>query len=342
MTKGINCRLWGIHSRKPVHLIRLENEHGAYVELTDFGARIVSIVVPDKYGKLENIVLGFSELEAYIEDNCYIGSTIGPFANRISNSAFYLEGEKYAFEPNDGRNLNHSGTKGFHSLIFDFALENTTVIFKKHLKDKSDGFPGNREVEIHYTWSDQNELLILHKMTSDKNLPVSMTNHAYFNLSGKAGSIGEHRLKVSSSVCLELNSEHLPSGRYITAQDKLFNGEVIKHKFGDVDQKLSGLNTFFVLSDTICISKPAAILTDEESGRIMEVYTDLPVLLLYTGEFLQSRLIGHNGRPYQPFDGLCLECQNYPDSPGKPGFPSAIVNASSPYNHQIKLKFSHQ
>ncbi|UIR57526.1 galactose mutarotase [Sphingobacterium sp. SRCM116780] len=338
MVNGVIKRLWGNKSGKPVYLIRLENKGGAYVELSSYGAGIVSVVVPDKNGKPGNVVLGFSNLEAYLQDTCYIGVTIGPFANRIANGAFELHGKKYVFEKNDGGHLNHSGNLGMHAAVFDFSTDDAAVTFSLSLQDGEDGFPGNRELSVRYSWNDEQELMIAYQLRTDQALPISITNHAYFNLGGEHNSIMDHRLKVASSAYLELNKAHLPSGKILSDKQMLFNDAFIRDKPGDKSQGIIGLNTFFLL-DALPQDQPVARLEEEQSGRTMEVYTDYPGMLLYTGEFLQSRFVGHGGKSYKAFDGLCLECQYFPDSPNQPSFPSAIFSAERPYNHFIKLKF---
>ncbi|KQS41808.1 hypothetical protein ASG14_05005 [Pedobacter sp. Leaf194] len=342
MPKGTTSKIWGHLEGKPLHLIRLTNSGGSYVELSDFGARIVSIVVPDKMGKLGNVVLGFPDVKGYISDQCYLGATIGPFANRISQACFSVDSKMYVLERNDGPNLNHSGSRGMHSAIFGFILEPGSVHFTLKLTSLIDGFPGNRSLTISYHWSEDNQMTINYKATSDKLTPLNLSNHVYFNLTGQAGSVFEHRLSIASQEVIAMGYDHLPTGEVFRNQDLQFNRDLLKSKPGDDSQGLKGFNRYYKFSNNHTVDKTAAILEDLNSGRKLHVFTDYPGMLLYSGDYLQSDYNGHQGRPYRPFGGLALECHYLPDNLNQAAFVPSVFGPEKPYENNIKFKFTNQ
>jgi aldose 1-epimerase len=338
---AVKSRLWGQHNGHDVFLFKIENETGAYVELTNYGAAIVSIVVPDKQQHLENVVVGFSELDGYLNDTCYIGSTIGRYANRISGAKFSLDGETYHLDANDGKNTNHGGKSGFNYRVFDATTIDNGVVMTLSSADSDGGYPGTLELNVTYTWSNDNELLISYKATTDKVTIANFTNHAYFNLSAFKSKIYNHRLTILSGEVVDSYEDYTPSGAINPAKDKAFNNNRLSEKFKIDETHVEGLNLFYIIDteteeDALAY---AAVLTDEASGRTLKVYTDYPGVFLYTGDYLSSTALTLSGKQAKSFDALCLECQHYPDSINHSNFPQAILQPGDVYNQSILYKF---
>lgn len=328
MTNVISKEDWGIHENQNVFLYRIKNSTGAYVELTNFGASIVAVVVPDRHGHPDNVVLGFPHLNGYINDHCYVGATIGRYANRIAFAGFDLDGHHYALEPNDGRHTNHGGIAGFHKRVFDVTVHDDAIFFHLTSTDGDGGFPGNLRLTVVYQWSEANELHIHYEAISDKKTILNVTNHAYFNLSGGKTDIADHRLQVSAFHVLETTADYIPTGVLTPCPNPSFS-------------QIKGLNHCYVLNEAAQNRlKKAALLHDADSGRALEVYTTYPGLMVYSGDFLSSDIPGHARLPYRPFDGICLECQYFPDSPNHPDFPSTVLDIDAVYNEQILYKFT--
>ncbi|NQX56011.1 aldose epimerase family protein [Pedobacter panaciterrae] len=326
MSSSISRKSWGNFKNKDIYLFKIENKTGAFVELTNYGATVVSIVVPDKNNGLGNVILGFPELQGYLEDICYVGSTVGRFANRIARASFNLDGIDYQLEANSNGNSNHSASAGVNSKVFDYIVDDDRLIFKILSKDGEGGFPGNLTLEVCYQWTSDNALLITYTAITDRKTIVNVTNHCYFNLSAIADrNFLNHRLKINAKSMLESAADYIPTGRLVRTNGSELND-------------LKGINTCYVLDK----NGAAATLVDPESGRVLDVYTSYPGLMLYTGDYLESRCNGHLGEPYKPLDGICLECQFYPDSPNHPSFPSTILKPDHLYQESITYKFSTQ
>jgi len=321
---SLSWKSWGTYENEDVYLFRIENRTGAFVELTNYGATVVSIVVPDKNKKLGNVILGFPKLQNYIHDTCYLGSTIGRFANRIAGAGFNLDGINYQLEANDNGNSNHSASAGFNSKVFDYLIDEDRLIFRILSRDEEGGYPGNLTLEVCYQWTNDNTLLITYTAVTDKKTVVNITNHCYFNLSAIASrNILGHQLAINTESMLEAGTDYIPTGRIVKTDAAHLTS-------------LKEINTCYVLN------KPgvAATLKDPDSGRILKIHTTYPGLMLYTGDYLESKSNGHLGKPYEPLDGICLECQYYPDSPNHSNFPSTILEPDHLYQESITYKFS--
>lgn len=341
MAVKTSSRLWGQFNGADVFLFKIENENGAYIELTNYGAAIVSVVVPDKEQQFENVVVGFPDLDGYLNDTCYIGSTIGRYANRISNARFKLDGKIYYLDTNDGKNSNHAGKSGFNYRVFNTHAIDNGVVMTLTSSDGDGGYPGKLELMVIYTWSDDNGLLINYKATTDKVTIADFTNHAYFNLSAFKSKIYNHKLTLLSDNIVDSYEDYTPSGAIIPAKQKTFNNNKLTDKFKIDENRVEGLNLFYIINKQAEANglTYAALLTDEASGRSLEVYTDYPGVFLYTGDYLSSTSLTHSGNYAKPFDALCLECQHYPDSINHPNFPQAILQAGDVYDQSILYKF---
>ena len=333
----VSYQHWATYQGKEIFRFRIQNKNGSFVELMNYGATLVAIVVPDRLGNPGNIILGFDSFEGYLQDRCYIGSTVGRFANRISNASFTLDNEIFMLEKNDGANTNHGGFSGFNTKVFDFNILDNEIQFMLTSEDGEGGYPGNLNFKVSYSFSNDNELRIQYTAQTDRKTVVNFTNHAYFNLSGETAGIMAHQLQIKSAHVLEADAAYLPTGNIIPAEQLSFNGQKIETCLQETG--LKGLNTFYIFNSPDPAEK-AAVLSHPASGRSLTIKTSYPGLMLYTGDYLSSTLPGHQGIPYQPFDGLCLECQHYPDSPNQAHFPSTVLEPGRPYQQYIHFKFS--
>lgn len=317
-------------------IFRITNTAGAYVEVMNYGATITSIVVPDKSGKMDNVVLNYSDYASYLSDRYYIGATIGRVANRISEARFTLDGKLYELDKNDGNNSNHGGFEGINKAYFDYTYDDSSITFFTKSEDGSGGFPGNLHTYITYSFSDNCELKITFKTHSDQRTPINFTNHSYFNLSGSFNTLND-QLKVNVEQYLEANDQFLPTGKILNLKDTPFDfrkpksiGEMAHQK----DEKLFGYNTYFIRQKSGNATEPLASLYSSHSGRTLELYTSMPGFLFYTGDYLD--------KPFCPFNGLCLEAQHYPDFVNQSHFPSNIIDEKEEKEDFIIFKFLHK
>jgi aldose 1-epimerase len=331
----ISFEVWGIDNGRVIYLFKIENASGAYVELTNYGATLVSVNVPDRGGKIGNVILGYPSINGYLNDACYIGSTIGRFANRIANAKFELNGNTYQLENNDGVNSNHSGSSGFNYKVFGYTITGDELVFDLLSEDGDGGFPGSLSLKVSYRWTEDNELLITYSAVTDKTTLANFTNHAYFNLNPNAGNILNHELTINADNIVKAAADHIPTGLIAPAGKLAFDKQRVQEKVTIP----AGINTCYVLNQQ-AEQTPACVLSEETSGRVMTVFTTYPGVMLYTGDYLYSNTPGSNGRNHEPFDGLCLECQFFPDSPNHPHFPSTVLNPGETYQHNITYKFS--
>lgn len=292
-----------------VRTFRLENSSGAYVEVTNYGATLLSVVVPDKSGRMDNIILRYDRIEDYFSDRFYTGSTIGRIANRIARAQFKLNGKTYLLDKNDGKNTNHGGFTGFNSRIFDYQANDDQVIFKLLSKNGENGFPGNIFLTVSYSFSDANELRIEYSAVSDMDTPFNPTNHAYFNLNGCKTNILSHELKVFADHYLETDNEYIPTGKILPLAGSAFD-------FSDYRNLFPTINTYFIGNSSERLNCLAS-LRESSSGRILNVYSSMPGIQIYTGDFLAN--------PFFPLNGIALEAQFYPDFLNQSHFPSCMI-----------------
>jgi aldose 1-epimerase len=319
-----------------VKLIKITNRHGASISLTNYGATLVSVVIPDKNGLLADVVLGFARLEDYFDDQNYLGATIGRFANRIANGKFMLDGKTFHLHTNDGLHTNHSGAFGFSNKVFNYHTEDNMVVFTLYSHEGEGGFPGDMHCSVTYELTDNYEVLINYQARSNQKTIVSFTNHAYFNLSGRHADIFDHCLNIPSAEMLEMDKDYLPTGKIIPTLSDTFNGQ----QLADVIGQNKGLNNYYLLKKkTSAALVLAAELIHPTSGRRLKVFTNSPGVLLYTGDFLSTTGLGHYGKPYGAFNGLCLECQHYPDAPNQGIAPEVALEKGAVYQQKITYQF---
>jgi aldose 1-epimerase len=348
--EAVRKELYGNHDGKEVYLFTLTNKFGNVIRLSNFGAKITWIEVPDKNGKHDNITFGYDTCDEMIAGDMSFGSIVGRYANRIANGTFTLDGVVYHLPLNDGPNTLHGGPKGWHSVVWTAEIVKESklpsVRFTYHSPDMEEGFPGNVDAEVIYTWTDRNEIIMDYKCTTDKKTVINVTNHAYFNLHGAGnGDILDHVLTLRASAFTPVDSVMIPTGEIRPVAGTPFDftaphaiGERINENYEQLILG-RGYDHNFVLDN----KEPVDVTVyDPESGRVLEVITDQPGMQLYTGNFLTGKQIGHGGKPYNYRSGFCLESGHYPDSPNHPSFPSTVLNPGETFTSQTIYRFSHK
>ena len=339
--------LWGkTPEGKEIYKYRLTNASGAYVELSSVGAGIVSVVVPDKDGKMENVVLGYDDPMSYFADGPCAGKTPGRFANRIAKGRFTLDGKEYELPINNGPNHLHGGPKGFQNQVWESRLNGEAVEFLYDAEDGEAGYPGNLKAVVRYEWDEDNSLRITYTAESDAPTVVNLTNHTYFNLDTE-GSIEAHELTLNASEYLPTDPTQIPLGDSEpvagTPMDFVNPKPIGQDLHADFEAlKIGkGYDHCWVLDDY----EPgqlqrAAELYSPKSGRLVEVLTTQPGIQVYTGNWLNGCPVGHNGRIFHDYDAVALECQHFPDSPNKEDYPSTVLRPGQTYQEAIIFAFS--
>lgn len=328
----------------------LENKNGMEMTVINLGAAIVSLKVKDKEDNLRDVVLGYDSVEDYEKNTCYFGAVIGRNSNRIKGGVCILDGCRYALEQNDNSNNLHSGKNGFHNAVWEAALhENVSnkITFSYLSKDREQDFPGNMQVKVVYTLTDDNELVIDYEAETDRTTVANMTNHAYFNLAGhNGGNIEQHILSVNASYYTPVEDRELiPTGNVErvkgTPLDFTFPktiGRDIREPFQQLEFA-GGYDHNFIIDGESNKMKLAASALCEASGIKMEVYTDCPGIQLYSGNFIEKHR-GKGGVTYDFRHGFCLETQYFPNGINQEGFESPILKRGEKYRTQTKYKFS--
>jgi aldose 1-epimerase len=342
----------GEQDGKKVELFTLKNSTGMVVQITNFGGKIVSLWVPDKNGKFDDIVMGYSTLAEYQKTGeKYFGSLIGRYGNRIGNAKFTLNDSVYALAANNGPNSLHGGIKGYNNVVWDAVQNDESTLLLSYLsRDGEEGFPGNLQVNVTYELTDDNELKIEYKATTDKATPVNLTSHSFFNLKGAGnGDVLDHVLQINAAYYTPVDNGLIPTGEIAPVEGTPFDFRTpvaIGARISEDNQQLKfgkGYDQNWVLATPSDSSLTlAARVLEPASGRVMEVFTNEPGIQFYSGNFLTGKVTGKYNKVY-PFRGsLCLETQHYPDSPNKPEFPSTILEPGKEYYSVCSYKFSVQ
>lgn len=322
----ISERIFGTLNGKNVKSYTIENANGMEMTCIDYGCIITKINVPDQFGKIENVVLGFDSLQEYIDHSPYFGCVIGRNSGRMKKAQFEMDGNTYHLFKNDGKNNLHGGPNGLHHVIWNSMLQkhdhHIDIIFSYTSPDGEEGFPGNLQVEVTYSLNDQNELLISYKAISDKKTVVNLTNHSYFNLSGHLKrNILNHELTLKSDRFLELDDELLPTGNVLEVDGTGFDfregkkiGCGIKSDHPQIKIVGSGFDHPFLLNND---KQPQICLSDKESGRRLQIKTDEPAVVFYTGNMLTGDFF-IRGTKSEKYLGLCLETQKPPSNTNQP------------------------
>ena len=333
---------------RELFLFIFSNKNGVEVKITNYGGIITSIVTPDKFGKLSDIVLGFNKLEDYLNGHPYFGAIIGRFGNRIKNGKFTLNGTEYKLALNDGNNHLHGGIFGFDKVLWNYEITEVNGLESLKLsylsKEGEEGYPGNLNITVCYSLTDTNELNIEYYAVTDKDTVVNLTNHSYFNLSG-SDTILNHELKINADRFTPIDTTLIPTGELRLVNDtpldfKTF--KVIGQRIDDDYDQLkygNGYDHNFILNKNDNSLSLAAEVFDPIKGRTLEVSTTEPAIQFYSGNFLDGSLTGKEGKTYIRRGGLCLETQHYPDSPNKPDFPNVILKPGNEYKQTTIYKF---
>lgn len=330
----------------------LKNNSGIQIKITSYGGIITSIIVPDRDGKMADIVLGYKNAGDYKNaiEQLYFGAIIGRYGNRIANGHFSLDGKTYSVAKNNGENHLHGGTTGFDKVDWDARfVETDNAIELIYLsEDGEEGYPGNLRLKVTYRLTHEDELVVDYYAVTDKATPVNLTQHSYFNLKGEGnGSILDHELMLNSGKFTPVNGELIPTGNISSVEGTPFDftsAKTIGLDINQNDEQLSyggGYDHNWILDKTG--SKDGMSLVarvyEPDSGRCLEVHTTEPGVQLYSGNFLNGRLKGKSGKTYQKHGGFCLETQHYPDSPNRSNFPSTILRPGEEYLSTTVFKF---
>ncbi|HSP83790.1 MAG TPA: aldose epimerase family protein [Gillisia sp.] len=328
----------------------LTNSNGLQVDLITYGARIISLRVPDKEGEFSNVVLGFDSAANYLKENPYFGAVVGRFANRIANGQFTLEGVTYSLARNNGSNNLHGGIRGFDKALWKaevIAEEKNSLRLHYLSKHMEEGFPGDLSCYVTYTLRENNTLEVLFDATTNKTTIVNLTQHSYFNLSGDFNStILDHQVVINADSYLPVNSNIIPTGEIGLVEASAFEFRepiAIRRNIGAKDPQLElarGYDHCWILNGGGEL-KFAASAYHPESGRMLRVHTTEPGLQFYTGNFLDNTLPIPGGKgTFGKHSGLCFETQHYPDSPNRPEFPSVILQPGEKYQSRTTFEFS--
>ena len=332
-----------------VYIFTLKNAKGMEARITNYGGIVVSLAVPDKSGKSSDVVLGYDNLEGYIRNNPYFGAIIGRYGNRIAKGRFKLDGHEYKLAVNNGPNSLHGGIRGFDKVVWDVRRAEDNALELHYLsKDGEEGYPGNLDVTVTYTLTDNNELKIDYAATTDKPTVLNLTNHSYFNLSGQGnGDILGEEMMINADRFTPVDAGLIPTGelRSVAGTPLDFRKPVaIGARINSDDEQIrlgGGYDHNFVLNRSGAGLSLAARVRDPKSGRVMEVLTTQPGVQFYTGNFLDGTIKGKQGKVYGKRSAFCLETQHFPDSPNQPSFPSVVLTPGAKYATTTVYKFSH-
>ena len=349
---AIDKELFGMtKDGKEAYVFTLKNKNGMLAKLTNYGAILISLYVADKDGKMEDVVLGFDNIEDYYVNEPNFGATIGRHANRIGGAAFTINGTKYELDKNDGKNNLHGGFDGYHKRLWDAEpIEGDgeqSVKFTYFSKDLDQGFPGNLNVSVTYTLTDNDEIKITYDASPDKDTVINLTNHSYFNLAGQAsGTILDQIAWIDADEFTFADEESIPDGQIRKVTGTPMDFTVPKKVGKDIDADYDQLNWGkgfdhnWILKTKKGELSLVASLYDEKSGRFMEVFTDLPGIQFYTGNFLNGTLTGKEGAVYNHRTGLCFETQYFPNAINVPSFEQPVTKAGETYHTVTIYKFS--
>jgi len=333
---------------KQTHLYILKNKNGVQAALTNYGAHLIRLAVPDKAGKMTDIVLGFDNIDAYKKAlSAYYGATIGRYGNRIAKGHFVLEGRRYDLFINNKPNTLHGGEKGFNDVIWDAKqINDHTISFTYLAKDMEEGYPGNLNCKVTYELTDDNAVKISYEATTDKTTVVNLTNHSYFNLNGVgSGTILNHEVQLKAGNYTPVDSTLIPNGKIEPVTGTPFDftkPATIGSRINDNNEQLKngkGYDHNFVL-DKHDITTPIATVIGDKSGIKLEIFTKEPGLQFYSGNFMTggNTLLGGKTDDYRT--GFAMETQHYPDSPNQPQFPSTVLKPGETYKTVTIYKFS--
>ena len=350
---------------KKVDLYHLVNAHGMQADITNYGAIVVRLMVPDRYGNLDDVVLGYDHLDDYIKASPYFGAIVGRYGNRIANGRFTLDGIEYELATNNNGNHLHGGIKGFDKVVWEaepskklhegtrFIDDEVGVKLTYLSKDGEEGYPGNLKVTVWYVLTCQGVLKIRYEAETDKSTPVNLTHHGYWNLAGAGnGDILGHRLMLRADDFIPVDAGLIPTGeiRPVRGTPMDFTADVFGHDANTIGARIDqddeqlrygkGYDHSWVLACCSGSVSLAARVLEPTTGRVMEISTTEPGIQFYSGNFLDGSNVGKGGKVYEHRYGFCLEPQHFPDSPNKPQFPSTILEPGRKYQSETWYRFA--
>jgi aldose 1-epimerase len=335
----------------PARLYTLANRSGMTATITNYGGIVTSLRVPDRNGKIDDVVLGYATLDGYLKKHPYFGAIIGRYGNRIAKARFSLDGVEYKLAANNGVNALHGGLQGFDKQLWeasDVSVSDPALELRYVSRNGEEGYPGRLAVAVTYTVTTDNELRIDYTATTDKPTVLNLTNHSYFNLAGQGnGDILGHEMQINAAHFTPVDAGLIPTGeiRPVAGTPLDFRKpEKIGARIEASDEQIrrgGGYDHNFVLGTGEGL-KLAARVYEPGSGRVMEVHTTEPGVQFYTGNFLDGSLTGKGDKSYKKRYGFCLETQHYPDSPNQPAFPPVALRPGSEYRSRTVYRFSTQ
>ena len=341
---------FGTADGQSVDLYTLRNVHGLEAKITNYGGILVSLKVPDRNGKFDDVVLGFNDLDTYLKGDPYFGALIGRYGNRIAKGRFTLNGVEYKLAVNNGDNTLHGGLKGFDKVVWTGKEMKTkagpAVALTYLSKDGEEGYPGNLNVRVVYTLTNNDEIKIDYSATTDKDTVINLTEHSYFNLAGEGnGDILNTIVTINGNRFLPTDAGSIPTGELRNVKGTPFDfltPHAIGARINQDEEQLklgNGYDHTWIINGRPGTLRYAAMAYDTTSGRTMQVWTTEPGMQFYTGNFLDGTLTGKSGRIYQRRFGFCFETQHYPDSPNHPAFPTTTLKKGATYRSTTIYRF---
>ena len=328
----------------PVYEFKLTNARGLAAKVITYGATLTELWVPDRTGKLSDVVLGFDELKGYLGKHPWFGSTVGRVANRIAHGKFTLDGKEYSLEVNNPPHHLHGGERGLSHVTWDAepVPGEEGVRFRYHSANGDQGLPGNLDITLTYALTDRNELKLDYTAQTDVATPVNLTNHSYFNLDGQKDILGQV-LYLNADRYTPVDATLIPTGEIVPVKNTPLDftqPKRIGDRIGEIRGDPGGYDNNFVVNGESGKLRLAARVADPGSGRQMEVWSTEPAIQFYSGNFLDGTITGKRGVAYGKYSGFCLEAQHFPDSVNHPQFPSTILRPGSEYRQATIYKFS--
>jgi len=334
-----------------IELYTLTNANGMVVKIMTYGGIITELHVPDKDGKMADVVLGFDDLKGYLGTHPYFGAITGRVANRVAKGKFTLDGKEYKLATNNGPNALHGGEKGFDKRVWKANPTDSDVLMAYRSPDGEEGYPATLDVQVVYRLTDANELQIVYRAQSDKATPINVTNHSYFNLAGQgSGDILGHVIMINADQYTPVDDTLIPTGKLAPVKGTPLDfttPTAIGARIKQVGGNPVGYDHNFVLrspppirSANVVGTSFAARVTEPKSGRVLEVETTEPGMQFYTGNFLDGTVKGKGGAVYNQYNGFCLETQHFPDSVNHPNFPNTILKPGETYRSTTVYRFS--
>lgn len=341
----ITSKEFGVADGEQVYLFTLTNDQGMEVKITNYGCIIVAINIPDRQGKVDDVVLGHDTFKGYLNRSRYFGALVGRYANRIAHGKFVLNGVTYSLATNNGANHLHGGLKGFDKVVWHATEDNDGLQLSYLSHDGEEGYPGNLQVTVEYSLTEANELRIEYFATTDNDTIINLTNHSYFNLAG-GGTILGHELTINAEAFTPVDKGLIPTGEIRDVKDTPMNftsATPIGDRIDDDYEQLrfaGGYDHNFVLRPGADRLRIAATLHEPKSGRVMQVLTTQPGMQFYSGNFLNGSIVGKRGTSYEKHCACCFETQHFPDSPNHLSFPTTVLKPGEQFQQTTVFKFS--